>query len=92
VEWALHRRKSIDINDAGVTVSDSLSEHRETWASFIRWRESPNLFALYTSKFTWIMLPKRCVNDEDVAKLREILQTHIHEPVGAFPVAVKIGS
>lgn len=70
--------RTVTLDDNGLT-SDSKIAHTEIkWENFERLRETKNLFLLHQTKDCVGIIPKRAVaNQEDLAKLRSLLQSKV---------------
>jgi hypothetical protein len=55
----LHRPTTIQIAADSLTVSDDTHQTRYSWPAFIGWHETANLFLLYRSYISFVMIPKR---------------------------------
>jgi hypothetical protein len=93
--WAsleeLHRPRSIQIDDGGVGINDGAIATSYAWRAFVRWRETENLFVLYTSKIGFVMIPKRAIGPDAsaVATLRAMCNANINAPTITFPVRTR---
>jgi len=86
-EPALHRVRTVEIDDMGVTFQDQVSQNRRVWAGFVKYVESPNLFLLFPTNYTADLIPKRALGGEkEIQEVREVLAANVHEPVSGFPV------
>jgi len=59
---------------------ESLSVHsqsRTSWADYIRWMESRNLFLIFQSEIAAVALPKRAFDLTQIASLRSLLQDKV---------------
>jgi hypothetical protein len=83
---ALQLRKRMTIGDEGVKVSDAFSRHETQWQAFRRFIETPNLFLLMFGDYSFHMIPKRALNDDEVTSLRHLLRARIQAQTNAFPV------
>src|SRR5262249_7964881 len=86
----LHRPRTIDVSVDGVKVVEELSQHFYAWPAFHKFAETPNLFLLYSSAMTFVMLPKRAISDEQQSALRNMasyLVLHLEDARRGFAVA-----
>jgi hypothetical protein len=82
-----HRVRTIHITDDGLTMTEPTLEWRATWAHYVRFAETKNLFLLYVGDVAAEFIPKRIFPDESaVTEFRSILEQNISPPSGAFPV------
>lgn len=86
----LHMESRIDISPDGVTTMTPVSSAVYRWEAFQRVQETPNLFILFLSTLTFVLVPKRALPDgEAVDSLRGMLRTMIAQrPAPAFAVVV----
>ena len=84
----LQRPKRIEIAEPGVVVIDGVSRSEQLWEAFTHARETPNLFLLYFSEYSFQMIPKRCfATTADADAFRELVRrTVVERPPPAFPV------
>lgn len=78
VRWkhqpALHAVISYEITDGSVVVTTDTSRSE----TFTRFRESKNLFILYTGRYLFYMIPKRAFAGEtELAEVRELAQNRV---------------
>jgi hypothetical protein len=87
----LHLEYRMDISPEGVSVSCPVSSAAYRWEAFQRVQETPNLFILFLSTLTFVLIPKRALADGEAADwLRGTLRTMVAErPVPAFPVVMQ---
>ena len=82
-----HRPRRVHIDDDGITFTDPVSEHRSSWAAYVKFDETPNLFLLFLTSMTAEMIPKRAFPDaKSLDDFRELLSRTISPPQAAFPV------
>jgi hypothetical protein len=83
----MHRPRTIEIDDEGVTMSEETSSTRMNWAHFQKFEETPNLFLLYVADIMSDFIPKRAFADQAaVDAVRELFQQNISPPTSGFPV------
>jgi hypothetical protein len=63
VQPPLRRPHRADFSDYGVIVSDAFVRTASQWQAFEGFRETPNLFVLYTSPLAFLIVPKRAFAD-----------------------------
>jgi hypothetical protein len=74
----LHRRVKYEIDPDSVRVTTETSTGEMTWANFIRFVESKNLFLLYPNKIVFHMIPKRAfASAEEMDSFRELATSKI---------------
>jgi len=83
---SLTRAKTADISATGVCVTDPLSRTEYDWPAFVRSAETKNLFLLYLSNFSFLMLPKRAFPDEEHLEAMRAPTRGIGPAPSAFPV------
>ena len=67
-----------EVSDDGVRMKTSMTDSLSKWESFIKTRETRNLFLLYLSKHMVYMFPKRAFQDGDqIQEFRNLLQQKI---------------
>jgi hypothetical protein len=64
VQPPLRRPHQAEFSDYGVIVSDPYVRTVSKWQAFEGFRETPNLFVLYTSPLAFLIVPKRAFADE----------------------------
>jgi hypothetical protein len=86
-----HLLKHWQVNDAGVVVDSGHSRSEIGWPAFRRYLETPALFMLYVSEFSFHMIPKRAFADEaQIEEFRDLLRRHIQPQTQAFPVIAPV--
>jgi hypothetical protein len=63
IQPPLRRPHQADFSDYGVIVSDAYVRTTSQWQAFEGFRETPNLFVLYTSPLAFLIVPKRAFAD-----------------------------
>ena len=67
-----------EINDDGVKMKTPTSDSFNKWESFIKTKETRNLFLLFLSKHLVYMVPKRTLQDEaQIQELRALIKQKI---------------
>ena len=61
---ALHRVRTVQVSDEGITMTEPTFSYRATWAHYTRFAETPNLFLLFISKNAAEFIPKRIFTNE----------------------------
>ena len=82
VRWryqpSLHGMIGYEISDASVVVTTDTSRSEMKWETFTRFKESKNLFMLYTGRYLFYMIPKRGFTGESEAtEFRELVQRKV---------------
>jgi magnesium-transporting ATPase (P-type) len=86
-EPAAHRLQTIEITEAGLSQSTHASSTQYKWEAFVRQLETPNLFLLYLTEVTFLLLPKRAFPSQDeINAFRELVSGVVNPPERAFPV------
>jgi hypothetical protein len=80
------RAKSADITAAGVCVADAFTRSEYKWPAFVRFSETKNLFLLYNSNFSFLMIPKHAFPDQEHLEAMRALARTIAPAPAAFPV------
>jgi YcxB-like protein len=80
------RAKTADITAAGICVADAFSRVEYKWPAFVRFSETTNLFLLYNSNFSFLMIPKRAFPDQEHLEAMRALARTIAPATAAFPV------
>jgi hypothetical protein len=83
---SLMRAKLADISAEGVILSDPFSRVEFKWPAFVRFSETKNLFLLYNSDFSFLMIPKRAFPDQEHLEAMRALARTITPAPAAFPV------
>ena len=84
----MHRPRTIEVDDEGVTMAEATSTTRMTWGHFQKFEETPTLFLLYIADRMSDFIPKRAFPDQAaIDAVRELCQQNISPPTSAFPVA-----
>jgi len=55
----LHDPHTVTITDDGITVRQASRRSEYMWATFQKYRSTPELFLLYTSEYQYVMIPRR---------------------------------
>jgi hypothetical protein len=78
----------MDVSPQGISVANPVSSSAYRWEAFQRVLETPNMFILFLSTLTFVLIPKRALPDgHGVDELRGMLRTMIAErPAPAFAV------
>jgi preprotein translocase subunit YajC len=86
----LHQAQAMDVTDDGVTIVNSMTRLQQTWDAFEAVRETPNLFMLYTSSYSFHMVPKRAfASGMEIDAFRWVVRLRIAgRPGPAFPVVI----
>jgi heme/copper-type cytochrome/quinol oxidase subunit 2 len=86
----LHLENRMDIAPEGVSVANPVFSSAYRWEAFQRVQETPNLFILFLSTLTFVLIPKRALPDaQAIDSLRGTLRTMIAErPTPAFAVVM----
>jgi len=66
---ALQLQQTMELDEQGVTLDDKQSRNEFTWEAFLQLIETRNLFLLFPSKLTFIMIPKRAVPPSELELL-----------------------
>jgi len=74
---ALHQPIHLEAGDGGVIYRTSRGESTTKWEGFEKWRESKGNFLLYVQPRLFFVVPKRVLNEEQVAEFRELLRSRI---------------
>jgi hypothetical protein len=86
-EPAAHRLQTVEITEGGLSQSTHASSTQYKWEAFIRQLETPNLFVLYVTEVTFLLLPKRAFAGQDeINAFRELVAGVVNPPGRAFPV------
>jgi hypothetical protein len=86
-EPAAHRLQTIEITEGGLSQSTHASSTQYKWEAFTRQVETPNLFLLYLTEVTFLLLPKRAFASKDeIDAFRELATSVVNPPERAFPV------
>jgi YcxB-like protein len=64
---ALHTPYSFAITTESILIKSERGETNLTWDYFLKWKESKDLFLLYSSDVMFHMIPKRCFTSPDEA-------------------------
>ena len=91
---AWKRRRTIELSDEGIHISDELTDYRFRWGFFTRARETQNLLILQSEENLLYLIPKRAVPEEQLDQLRGLICNKVPEckfltPPPAFPVLPK---
>lgn len=82
-----HRPKLMVVGDGGITFTDAVSRHDESWAAFLRHRETQNLLLLYVARSRFYIIPRRAFADAaTLDAFRDVIRSRISPPSDAFPV------
>jgi hypothetical protein len=86
----MHLEYRMDITPDGVSVQNPVFSSAYRWEAFQRVQETPNLFILFLSTLTFVLIPKRALPDaQAIDWLRGTLRTMIAErPTPAFAVVM----
>lgn len=77
---ALQRPYQFAWDDQGVTITSEMGHNTIPWREFHKAQELPDLFVLYTSEVSMVMLPKRALPSDDLlSNLRESLYAHVKQ-------------
>jgi hypothetical protein len=67
----------VDLGDEGLTLTETGKEFALTWEGVVAFAETQNLFVLKTMGGLRVALPKRARAGDDVARLRETIQSKV---------------
>jgi hypothetical protein len=73
----LHAPIHFEAGDAGVVYRTSKGESTTKWEGFENWAESKGSFRLYVQPRLFFVVPKRVLDGEQVAALRELLRSRV---------------
>jgi len=77
---ALQRPYQFAWDDTGVTITSETGHNTVPWREFHKAEERPDLFVLYTSEVSMVMVPKRVFPNQDtLSNLRECLYAHLKQ-------------
>ena len=88
----LRRPHQADFSDYGVIVADAYVRTTSQWPAFEGFRETPNLFVLYTSPLAFLIVPKRAfAGPAEVDAFRGLVLNRVGKSsflpqAGGFPV------
>jgi magnesium-transporting ATPase (P-type) len=86
-EPAAHRLQTVEITEGGLSQSTHTSSTQYKWDAFIRQLETPNVFILYLTEATFLLLPKRAFPGQaEIDAFREFVSRVVSPPQHAFPV------
>jgi hypothetical protein len=87
----MHLDYRMDISPDGISVQNPVFSSAYRWEAFQRVQETPNLFILFLSTLTFVLIPKRALTDPQAIEwLRGTLRTMVAErPIPAFPVVMQ---
>ena len=84
---ALHRVRTVQVSDEGITMTEPTFSYRATSAHYTRFAETPNLFLLFISNNAAEFIPKRIFTNEfAMQEFRALLQQNINPAKRAFEV------
>jgi hypothetical protein len=74
---ALHGPFHFEAGESGVAFRSQRGESTTRWEGFEKWRESKGSFLLYTQPRLFFVVPKRVLDIDQVAALRELLRSRV---------------
>jgi hypothetical protein len=74
---ALHEPIHFEAGDGGVVFRTKRGESSMKWEGVEKWRESKSSFLLYTQPRLFFVIPKRALDVEQAAALRELLRGRV---------------
>ena len=74
---ALHGRRSVSLDDAGMGVTASSFTSRLQWKMFQCFVEDDKTFILYQSQQTFHFIPKRQLSKQQIAEVSEVLKQNV---------------
>ena len=78
--------RAIEVDGSRLFSVDALVRSELLWPAFVMYRESTNLFLLYTARTAFLMIPKRSFASADAqAWFRELLRTRVPIRFGRAP-------
>ncbi len=63
-----------EITAEGLVSSNAFAQAKRPWGHFIRWKENKDVFMLYVSDVSFILIPRRFITPEQLAALHARLQ------------------
>jgi hypothetical protein len=86
----LHRPRTVEADDDGITFTDPFAYHRLSWQNYLKWSETPRLFLLFLSDRSAEFIPKSAFPDAAaVDAFRDLLTRHVGSAGSAFPVITR---
>jgi hypothetical protein len=76
----------LNLTEEAVSYTTPLTSAEIKWGLFSRFRESPDLFLLYSGATLRLIIPKRAIEQSRVGEVRQLLEKHIGHIPGSFPV------
>ncbi|HET9284776.1 MAG TPA: YcxB family protein [Candidatus Angelobacter sp.] len=73
----LHGRRTLTVDEAGLTFTSSASSSQLEWGSFQKFVEDDTVFDLYLSSSVFHIVPKRELSPEQITELREAFTRNI---------------
>jgi hypothetical protein len=84
---ALMRHKTLEYSSQGISCSDDLSSSSHKWEAILRCVETTDLFILYPSGMTFIIVPKRAFpSPAAVAEFLDLIREWANSRAVGFPV------
>ena len=82
----LQQVRTVQFDEDGVATIDALVQSRLRWGVYRRLEETPRLFLLFWSDYTFEIYPKRAFTEASMGQLRELFQSKLAERTRAFAV------
>jgi hypothetical protein len=71
-------------DDVGYDIHSPAAASRGEWGTLERWLEVPTAFLLYVAPHSPLLVPKRAFRDDDVHRLRALLETRLGKSADAI--------
>ena len=71
------REQTAHISEGGVLYKNEVSQSEVKWEAFVKFRETRNLFMLFSGGRLFHIVPKRAFSETGVDEFRELLQRHL---------------
>jgi hypothetical protein len=84
--YHLHQPRTAEFDDAGVREMTALFTMNARWTLFRDFAETPDVFILFTSVYTFEIFPKRAFGEGQMSDFRALVAAHVTSRTTAFPV------
>jgi hypothetical protein len=68
---------TLDASEQGLEFHNPHAESKVAWSAYIGWGEAKSVFILMPQPRMYITIPKRALDEEQLAEFREILRRNI---------------
>ena len=70
-------QKRCVVSDEGLSITSEISQSSAKWDAFIKWQDIDGFYILYSSRLTFMVIPKSEMSPEDISSFKALLKSKI---------------